>query len=238
LSPAKKRSPRRTLSRWCFRQVVRILIILILLTVLQVLSLRFINPGFTVRYAGEWFRKTVTGASGSLPALEWRPLEQISPALRRSVLAAEDQRFLSHYGFDFVEMNQAIEGFFQGKRRGASTISMQTARTVFLWPSPSLWRKLSEAYYTLLVELLWSKKRILEVYLNTVDWGRGVMGAEAAARKYFKTGADTLTESQAALLAAILPNPHRWSPVHPSDYIKERQKRLMGESKKMPLIGG
>lgn len=235
----KKRSLLRTCFRWCFRPAMRILIILILLTVLQVLSLRFINPSFTIRYAGKWFQQVLAGQPGKIPVSRWRALEEISPWLRKSVLAAEDQRFLKHRGFDFIEMNEAIENLlWERKVRGASTISMQVARTVFLWRSRSIGRKLAEAYYTLLIELLWSKQRILEVYLNTVDWGSGIMGADAAAEKYFRTGSDNLSPSQAALLVSILPSPHRWSPVHPSEYIRERQRWIMKESKKMPLVGG
>lgn len=239
MSRSKKKSPLRIFFRWCLKQLARIIIVLILLTVIQVLTFKFINPPFTVRYAKGWFQKTFAGQSGKIPSSEWRALERISPFLRRSVLAAEDQRFLKHNGFDFIEMNEAIEGLlFEKKMRGASTISMQVARTVFLWHSRSIWRKIAEAYYTLLIELLWSKQRILEVYLNTVDWGSGIMGAEAASKKYYQTGSNNLTPSQAALLASILPSPHRWSPLHPSEYIRERQKWIIRQSKKMPLVGG
>ena len=235
---SKKKSLLRNFFRWCLKQLARIIVVLILLTFIQVLSFKLINPPFTIRYANSWFLKTFTGRSGKIPSSEWRSLEQISPFLRKSVLAAEDQRFLIHNGFDFIEMNEAIEGLlFEKKKRGASTISMQVARTVFLWHSRSIWRKIAEAYYTMLIELLWSKHRILEVYLNTVDWGSGIMGAEAASKKYFQTSSYDLTPSQAALLASILPSPHRWSPLHPSEYIKERQKWILKESKKMPLVG-
>lgn len=235
---SKKKSPRWIFFRWCLIQLARICVVLILLTVIQVLAFRFINPPFTIQYAKGWFQKTFTAKPVKIPYSEWRSLKQISPFLRRSVLAAEDQRFLRHNGFDFIEMNEAIEDLlFKNKRRGASTISMQVARTVFLWHSRSIWRKIAEAYYTLLIELLWSKQRILEVYLNTVDWGSGIMGAEAASKKYFQTRSNNLTPSQAALLASILPSPHNWSPLRPSEYIRERQQWILRESKKMPLVG-
>lgn len=167
----------------------------------------------------------------------WRQLKEISPHLRRAVLAGEDQRFLSHHGFDFIEMNQALKEMFSRKRtRGASTITMQTARTVFLWPERTWPRKAVEAYCTLLMELFWSKERILEIYLNTVDWGEGIMGAEAASRKYFHTPSSRITRTQAALLTAILPSPHRWSPTNPNTRVLRRQARILKDMVKMPLL--
>jgi monofunctional biosynthetic peptidoglycan transglycosylase len=167
----------------------------------------------------------------------WRPLSKISPHLRKAVLAGEDQRFLDHHGFDFAEINQAIRDVALNKgMRGASTITMQVARTVFLWPERSWIRKAAEAYYALLIEIFWSKKRILEIYLNTVDWGTGVMGAEAASRKYYKTSVSLISPSQAASLTAILPNPHRWSPTRPNSQVLKRKKRILKDMKKMPLL--
>jgi len=160
----------------------------------------------------------------------------MSSYLKKAVLAAEDQRFLSHHGFDFTELNQAVRDLLTAERtRGASTISMQVARTVFLWRGRSWFRKIAEAYYTVLIELMWSKERILEVYLNTVHWGKGIMGAEAASRKYFRTSSANITPSQAALLAAILPNPTKWTPIKPSKYVRERQKEIMRQMVWMPL---
>jgi monofunctional biosynthetic peptidoglycan transglycosylase len=171
------------------------------------------------------------------PYFQWKGLSEISPYLRKAVLAAEDQRFLTHSGFDFIEMRQAIkEIFYKGKIRGASTITMQMARSVFLWQTRSLTRKVLEAYYTILVEAFLTKKRILEIYLNMVDWGPGILGAEAASQKYFHVQASDLTASQAALLAAILPSPHKWSPIRPSPYVLNRQKAILKNMLKMPLI--
>ncbi len=120
--------------------------------------------------------------------------------------------------------------------RGASTITMQTARTVFLWPERSWLRKAVEAYYTLLIELMWSKERILEIYLNTVDWGEEIMGAEAASQGYFLVPASRITRSQAALLAAILPSPHKWSPTRPNAQVLRRQERILKDMENMPLL--
>jgi len=160
------------------------LVLFLVLSVLQVAVLRFVNPPFTGTMISNWVADKMDGREAQWPDPEWRPLRKISPHLKRSVLAGEDQRFTAHNGFDFVEMNQAFQDVLTGGRvRGASTITMQVARTVFLWPGRSLARKSLEAYYTVLIEVFWSKKRILEVYLNTVDWGKDVVGAEKASRK-------------------------------------------------------
>jgi monofunctional biosynthetic peptidoglycan transglycosylase len=209
----------------------------LVLSVLQVAVLRFVNPPFTGNVISNWVADKWAGREAQWPDPEWRPLRKISPHLRRCVLAGEDQRFTTHNGFDFVEMNQALQDVLNGGRvRGASTITMQVARTVFLWPGRSLARKSLEAYYTVLIEVFWSKKRILEVYLNTVDWGENVVGAEMASKKYFRTNASSLTAEQAALLAAVLPSPHHWSPEQPTEYVRERQRRILDDMRKMPLL--
>lgn len=212
------------------------LFILCLLTVLQVFSLRFVNPPFTAVTAWNWIRHSETARHNQAKS-SWQPLKEISPHLRKAVLAGEDQRFLSHHGFDFKELNQAIKDMALKKgARGASTITMQVARTVFLWPNRSWLRKAAEAYYTVLIEIFWSKERILEIYLNTVDWGSGLMGAEAASRKYFNRTSASISRPQAALLAAILPNPDKWSPTNPSAYVSMRQKTILKDMKRMPLL--
>lgn len=206
-----------------------------LFTVFQVLALRFVNPPFTFATTYDRVIQVYKGKTWQEPAWQWKPLDKISGYLKKAVLASEDQRFLNHYGFDFIELKIAIEDLFSsGSSRGASTITMQTARTIFLLPSRSIIRKLLEAYYTVLLELLWNKERIFEVYLNTVDWGHNILGAEAASRSYFGRSSGTLTRQQAALLAAILPSPRRWSPVNPNDHVRWRQKRIMEDMDKMP----
>jgi monofunctional biosynthetic peptidoglycan transglycosylase len=208
-----------------------------LATALHVGLLRFVDPPFTTRMAYQWLRARVVGEAYRSPRYYWRSIGELSPHLVRAVQAGEDQRFLTHRGFDFIELNQALRDFFSaGRVRGASTITMQAARTVFLWQDRSWVRKSLEAYYTVLIEALWSKKRILEIYLNTVDWGTDVMGAEAASRAYFHTSASRLTASQAALLAAILPSPHHWSAADPSAYVRARQQKILNDMKKMPLL--
>ena len=157
----------------------------------------------------------------------------ISPRLERAVIAAEDQNFCTHHGFDWVNINKAMEDHKRHPSkpmRGASTISQQTARTLFLVPMRSWIRKGLEAYLTVLLENLWPKKRILLAYLNLVDWGDGIFGAEAAASAYFGTDAGSLDSDQAARLAAILPNPHKWKAAHPGRYVRRRAGMLQGRS--------
>jgi monofunctional biosynthetic peptidoglycan transglycosylase len=186
--------------------------------------------------AYHWLKGKIGQEDDYRPRYQWRPLGKISPYLARAVLAGEDQRFLSHHGFDFVELNDALQDMVAGQRsRGASTISMQTARSVFLWQGRSWLRKSLEAYYTMLIELVWGKRRILEIYLNTVDWGTDVVGAEAASRKYFQRTAASLSPEEGALLAAILPSPHNWSPVNPTDYVRERQKKILKDMMHMKV---
>jgi monofunctional glycosyltransferase len=206
------------------------------ITFCQVLLVRFFNPPYTVKMAIDRLVNVGEPITDS-PSIQWAGLGDISPHLRRAVLAAEDQRFLSHRGFDFAEMGEAVHGFLDGKPiRGASTITMQAARTVFLWPGRSLLRKAAEAYYTILVEGMWSKERILEVYLNTVDWGDGCAGVRAAAARYFRVEPRELNRSQAALLASVLPNPRRWSASKPSAQVLARKSRILKDLDLMPLL--
>jgi monofunctional biosynthetic peptidoglycan transglycosylase len=149
------------------------------------------------------------------------------------VIGAEDQNFCTHHGFDWDAINKAVDDHKRHPKkpmRGASTISQQTARTLFLVPMRSWIRKGLEAYLTVLIEQLWPKKRILDAYLNTVDWGDGIFGAEAAAAAYFGTDAASLTAAEAARLAAILPNPHKWKAAHPGRYVARRAGMLQGRS--------
>ncbi len=158
----------------------------------------------------------------------WRTLDDISPHLRHAVIAAEDSKFCTHHGFDWdaIEAAWAFNQNGQGKR-GASTISMQTAKNVFLWPSRSWVRKGFEAYFTVLIELMWSKEQILERYLNVVEWGTNVYGAEAAARYHFNKPASWLTQREAARMAAVLPSPKKWRANPPGSYVKQRSTVLL-----------
>lgn len=156
----------------------------------------------------------------------WVPLENISKNLQKAVIASEDGRFFEHYGLDFSAMQKAAVGNFKGKKlKGGSTITQQTAKNVFLWQGRSYFRKALEAYYTVLIELIWGKERILEVYLNSIEMGDGIYGAEAATQHWYKKDCKSLTRMQAAGIAAILPNPRRFSP-NGSAYISRKQSRI------------
>jgi len=166
--------------------------------------------------------------TGNAVHYSWTRYEDISYSLARAVIASEDENFCSHHGFDWRSIDKAIKAGERGKRlRGASTISQQTARSVFLLPVRSWVRKGVEAWLTVLIEALWPKERILTVYLNVVDWGHGNFGAEAAGRDYFHVSASALTPRDAARLAAILPDPDDWHPVHPGPYVASRSVTLL-----------
>ena len=164
----------------------------------------------------------------------WVPLEDISPSLSTAVMASEDAHFLEHNGFDYKAIEHAAMRNMkhpEKRKLGASTISQQTAKNVFLWPGRSWVRKGFEVYFTVLIELIWSKERIMEVYLNSVEMGDGIYGADAVAEWHFGTTADKLTKAQCALIAATLPNPRRFNSARPSAYMLKRQNRILHEMK-------
>ena len=158
---------------------------------------------------------------------DWTPLSRIDRNMVAAVIAGEDAKFCSHSGFDTEAMQKAFERNQKGKRlRGGSTISQQTAKNVFLWPGRDWVRKGLETWFTALIEVGWGKRRIMEVYLNSIEWGPGVYGAEAAARKNFKVPARSLTVAQSARLAAILPSPLKWKAAKPGPYVQKRSGRI------------
>lgn len=168
---------------------------------------------------------------------EWVSLDEISPNIVQAVVASEDQDFKTHFGFSIDAIQKAYKHNKKGRRiRGGSTISQQTAKNVFLWNKRSYLRKGLEAYFTVLIETLWSKRRIMEVYLNVIEMGDGIYGIEAASLEYFGVHASELTKSQAALIAVCLPNPRKYSPVHPSRYIQGRKAKIMSLMRKIPKV--
>lgn len=206
--------------RWLRRLLVAALCLFVGLPLTLVTVYRFVPPPVTILM----IQRSLEGKGFSRT---WRPLDQMSPALIRSVIAAEDAGFCSHKGFDFEAMQEAWAHNERSDRvRGGSTISQQTTKNVFLWPQRSYVRKGLEAGFTVLIEVGWGKRRILEVYLNTIEWGPGLYGAEAAARRNFGVGADRLTPAQAARLAAILPSPLKWRAAKPGPYVKRRSGRI------------
>ena len=159
---------------------------------------------------------------------DWMPLEEISPNLQKAVIASEDGNFLNHHGFDFQAMQKAFKNNQKGKRiKGGSTISQQTAKNVFLWQGRSYLRKGLEAYFTVLIELIWGKERIMEVYLNSIEMGKGVYGAEEAAKHWYRKSAVNLTKREAAGIAAILPNPLKYKATNSSSYIERRKDKIL-----------
>ena len=161
---------------------------------------------------------------------EWVSRDRIAWDAARAVMASEDQRFVAHHGIDFASLDRALEDYRGGDDlRGASTITQQVAKNLFLWPGRSFARKAVEAYFAVLIEMCWTKERILEAYLNIAELGPGVFGVEAASRRYFGTNAASLDISEAALLAAVLPNPKVLNAARPSAYVKERQAWIVSQ---------
>lgn len=208
------------------------------ISVVWVLSYRFINPPLTFLMLQRAVERKIDGKNLKINK-SWMRIEDISTNLKKAAIAGEDINFLNHKGFDFKAMETAFEKNKKGKKiRGGSTISQQTAKNVFLWPGRSYIRKAFEAYFTVLIELLWGKERIMEVYLNVVEMGDGIYGAEAAVQNYWGKSASSMSKSQAALLVAVLPNPLRWSPARPTRFVYYKQGlilRNMRALKKLPF---
>lgn len=186
-----------------------------------------------------FIRSVEAMVDGNAPVNEktWVPLSEISPNMVQAVVASEDNLFLEHNGFSIDDIFKAVEHNKKGKRiRGGSTISQQTAKNVFLWPNRSYVRKGLEAYFTVLIELIWSKERIMEVYLNIVETGTGVYGVEAASQKFFNKSAAKLTKSQAALIAASLPNPRKFKIDNPSSYMLKRKAKILSVMRNIPKV--
>jgi monofunctional biosynthetic peptidoglycan transglycosylase len=191
------------------------------------LLLRFVAPPFSMLMLERRVDSWRTGQQYS-PHYEWVNFNRIAPPMALAVISSEDQNFLHHHGFDWGAIQRAMDDDEDGKRlRGGSTLTQQTAKNLFLWPERNWIRKGFEAYFTLLLEACWNKRRILETYLNIVEFGDGIYGVEAAAQHYFHKPADRLTPEEAALLAAVLPNPHRFKANAPSPYIRGRQQWIL-----------
>ncbi len=205
-------------------------------SIVWVVLARFIPVFFTPLML---IRSVESLVQGEIPknSKSWVPIDDISQNMVQAVVASEDNLFLTHHGFSFVDINKAIVHNSQGKRiRGGSTISQQAAKNVFLWPQRSYIRKGLEVYFTVLIELFWSKERIMEVYLNVIEMGDGIYGVEAASLEHFGVHSNILTKSQAALIAACLPNPRRFDAGNPSGYILKRKNKivsLMGKIQKV-----
>ena len=230
---ASNRERKQPLISKIIRGVIKFCIYFLLFSVFWVIALRFINPPITLLIILKNIERKSDGKPFKLEK-KWVSFDDISNNMKLAAVAAEDQLFLSHMGFDVKALESAYKNNAKGKKiKGGSTISQQTAKNVFLWPGRSYIRKGFEAYFTVLVELLWSKERILEVYLNVIEMGDGIYGAEAASMTYYKKSCRTLTKSQAALIAACFPNPIRWTPKNATPYIKHRQYLILKNMKRL-----
>ena len=205
-------------------------------TILAVVALRFIPVYFTPLMFIRCAQQISKGEEIKLKH-HWVPLSDISRHLPVAVMASEDQRFLLHHGFDYNAIEQAaMSNLKGGKKRGGSTISQQTAKNVFLWPGRSWVRKGLEAYFTVLIEMTWSKQRIMEVYLNSIEMGPGIYGADAVAQQHFDKTASELFRSECALIAATLPNPIKFSSKSPSPYMQKRKRQIEQQMRFMPAF--
>lgn len=203
-------------------------------TILAVVAFRFLPVYFTPLMFIRCVEQAKEGKSLKLHH-RWVPLSDISRHMPVAVMASEDQRFLLHHGFDYKAIESAVKHNMSNKRKhGASTISQQTAKNVFLWPGRSWLRKGFEVYFTALIELMWSKQRIMEVYLNSIEMGDGIYGVEAVARHHFDKHASELFRSECALIAATLPNPRKFSSKTPSPYIRKRRSQIEQQMKFIP----
>ena len=204
-----------------------LLLFFVALTIAPVLLYKFVNPPTTPLM---WIRWVESGAPKNLPLHlnAWVRIEQVSPNIAKAVLAAEDQKFFDHNGFDWLAIEYAIQTNLTTDRKvGASTISMQTARNVFLWQTRTWSRKLLESYFTILIEFFWSKQRILEIYLNVIEWGDGIFGCEQAAQKHFKHSSKTLSPVESAWMAAVLPSPRHWAIRPTPEHVQVRQVKIL-----------
>ena len=225
----KKQGKKRTIKIRIFKWLFDLTLCFVALTFIPVLLYRVIDPPTTPLM---WIRWAQGGYDKEFPRSikKWRPIEEISPQLIKAVLASEDQRFFDHEGFDWRAVKYAVKNNLESKRKiGASTITMQTAKNVFLWQDRNWLRKGLEVYFTFLIELFWSKQRILEVYFNIIEWGDGIFGCEAASIKYFKKPAKRASPLESAWMAAILPNPRVWPEKKYRSLVRKKQARILNQ---------
>ncbi|WP_341834078.1 monofunctional biosynthetic peptidoglycan transglycosylase [Chitinophaga pollutisoli] len=211
--------------------IKRVFLILFIAQLLYIILLRWVNPPVTMTQIGSWFSLIGTGKSFQRDYVD---LGEMSQHVKLAVIASEDQLFPDHDGFDFKSIEKALKHNQKSKKiRGASTISQQVAKNVFLWQGRSWIRKGLEVYFTFMIELVWNKKRILEVYLNVAETGEGIFGVEAAAQAYYKKPASDLNREEAAMIAACLPNPVKYSVNPPARITVWRQKRILQQMRNL-----
>lgn len=218
------------------RGVLWFVLACVVISILPVLIFRWVNPPYSAFMAESQVSAWANHDRAYVYRRTWVDLTRISPNLPLAVVASEDQKFPEHRGFDVEAIEKAYEMNQHSHRvRGASTISQQVAKNLYLWSGRSYFRKALEAYFTVLIESCWPKRRILEIYLNIAEFGQGTYGAEAAAQRFFHKPASRLSRGDAAVLAAILPNPEHWSAAAPSRYVIERRDWILNQ---MQALGG
>lgn len=221
--------------RW-WRRLLWLPVWFVVFTVLQVLILRFVDPPFSTMMAERQMEAFFGGEDDFVLHYDWRDADRISKQLPLALVAAEDQRFPTHNGFDLEAIEKARTNNAKGRKvRGGSTITQQLAKNLFLWRGRSWVRKALEAWYTVLIEALWPKARIMEVYMNVIEYGDGVYGAQAASRRFFGKDASALGSAEAARLAAVLPNPRRYDAAKPGPYVQRRTRAIQ---RQMHALGG
>jgi monofunctional biosynthetic peptidoglycan transglycosylase len=221
--------------RW-WRRLFWLPVWFVVFTVLQVLILRFVDPPFSTMMAERQMEAFFAGEDDFDLSYDWRDADRISKQLPLALVASEDQRFPTHKGFDFEAIEKARANNAKGRKvRGGSTISQQLAKNLFLWRGRSWVRKGLEAWYTMLIEALWPKARIMEVYMNVIEYGDGVYGAQAASRRFFGKDASQLGPAEAARLAAVLPNPRKYNAAKPGPYVQRRTRSIQ---RQMRALGG
>lgn len=226
----------RSKKSWLKRLFIWLPLCFCFITMSQVVLLKWIDPVTSSFMMTRQLQAMLAGDWSYRIDYRWRDMAKISKQLPLAVVASEDQRFPVHKGFDVVAIKKAYQSNLRGKKvRGASTISQQCAKNLFLWSGRSYVRKALEAWYTYWIELFWSKKRILEVYVNVVEFGDGVYGAEAAAKRFYRIPANSLSRSQSAVLAAVLPNPKIYNARNPGPYVQRRSKAI---ERQMRALGG
>ena len=234
--PNQQKSSAMPVVKWVFSLLKKLIIFFFVSTILAVVAYRFVpvpvTPLMVIRSVERMQNKEGVWVHHS-----WKPLDKMSKHLPVAVMAGEDAKFLKHNGFDTKAIKKAYEQNKKNKKKmGGSSISQQTAKNVFLWPARNMVRKGLEAYFTVLIEFFWSKQRIMEVYLNSIEMGDGVFGAEAVARQHFNKSAEALTRSECALIAASLPNPIKYDSKRPGRYLLKRQKWIEKEMNYIPAF--
>ena len=234
--PRKKHTPKykKSWSRLLTAGIIRILLGFVMISVLLVLTLRWINPPTSMMMTIQRCKAEMNHRKDFRIDYRWVNWEQIAVHLPLAFIASEDQKFPVHHGFDFESITDSVKTHMNGGRlRGASTITQQVAKNLFLWPGKSLLRKGIEAYFTALIEIFWDKQRILEVYMNIAEFGDGIFGVEAACQRYFSKPAGNIHLWGSARLTAVLPDPKAMNPKHPSDYVYKRAKWIQRQIDQM-----